>query len=159
VQQTAPTLAHLSLVSLQDVERAQVAHDEHVDLVQRVGFAAVDRLPLTGLVDHDNVKSVIAWAGEIATALIGPDRDGARLRLIARSIASERARLAILEAMLDEQVVAKEFGAARELNMLISSTTRRLCALLREHQASCVNGARAAIVVGHADHVSFDTSK
>lgn len=159
MQQT-PAPAHLSLVGSHEVAPAAVTRDDSVDgLEQRaVGFSVVDRLPLEGLIDHDNSKAIIAWAGEIATALVGTDRDGARLRLIARSIASERARLTILEAMLDDQLVAKNFAVVRELNPLISSTTRRLCSLLREHQASCANGARATIVVGHADQVHVDTS-
>jgi hypothetical protein len=45
------------------------------------------------------VEGVLAWAADIATALSGDGRDDARLRLISRCVAAERARLAMIEAM------------------------------------------------------------
>ena len=118
----------------------------------------VDRLALEGL--SDNTQAASLWAVDSATALAGPDREAARLRLISRAVATERARQVVLEALLDQHLAARDFDAVGAINKVLSSTTKRtLCALLREHVAASNLGQRATVMVGHADAVHVGSGK
>jgi hypothetical protein len=114
----------------------------------------LERLAIDGLVTGNDGDAVEAWATDAATALVN-DRDAARLRLVSRAVATERARQVVLEALLDERLAARDLDAVGTINKILSSTTRRLCALLQEHQRACSAGQRASIVISQAVvHVS-----
>ncbi len=86
------------------------------------------------------------------------DRDDARRRMIARMIASQRAKSLLLEAKRDECLVKRDFAAVGVLDRLLDGTSRRLVALLAEHRQSCGGGQRSvtvtAVAVNRADTVN-----
>jgi hypothetical protein len=50
-----------------------------------------------------------------------------------------------------------DLDAVGAINKILSSTTRRLCALLQEHERACASGQRSSIVIGQAVvHVSAE---
>ena len=142
---------HLALVYERDTAAELVSRVSDTSPVleqPRVGLTRFDRLPLETL--SDDPHALASWVADSATALAGADREAARLRLISRAVATERARHVVLEAMLDERLAARDFEGVHAVNRVLTSTTKRLCALLREHAAACSIGQRASVVIGQA---------
>lgn len=123
---------------------------------RRVRLTAIDKLALDALVDPRDVPALTAIVEASATALAGPDRNEARLRLVSRAVASQRARMLVLEGLLDEHLAAGKMSTVAEIDKLLLSTTKRLSLLLAEHRAACSAGHRATVVVGHADSISVE---
>lgn len=124
----------------------------------RVGFAPLERLVFEGL--SDDPLALITWAGDCASALVAADREGAPLRFISRTLAAERARMIVLEAMLDKMLVEQNWFAVREIKGLIAMTAKILCGLIREHTAASSVGHRAVVVaVAHANNVHVSPSE
>ncbi len=124
---------------------------EHIDLSARERRS----LELLG----DDLRETIDEAISTAVALAGNERNAARIDVIAKSIACERARQLELSRRLDELLCGRDLEAAIVFDRLLTSANRRICGLLAEHRASCSTGHRAAIVVGHADNVRVHAGK
>ncbi len=101
----------------------------------------------------DDMRETIAAAVSTVVALTGDNRDAARLEVIAKGIACERARQLELARLLDAVTCSRRRKTMVVIDRLLTNSNRRLCALLAEHRASCSNGARAAVLVAHADYV------
>lgn len=148
--------AHLAVVGSCEPAPDEVARASETTTELRVKLSSVDKLALDGLADPRDVAALIGWAEDSATALAGSDRDAARLRLISRAVATERARLLVLEAMLDERLTACDWNAVREIRPVIATTSRVLCALLREHAAAChVRRHDVVVAVAHVDSINL----
>lgn len=160
----APAFAHLSVVDTRQTESDELAHENHVlappEPQLRVGLSHLDRLALTGLASDGDVQAIVGWVTDSATSLAGPDREASRLRLISRAVATERARQLVFEAMLDERLLVRDFDGVTAINKILTSTTKRLATLLREHQAACIVGHHGVVVaVAHVDQINLATEK
>lgn len=133
---------------------APLAREPVTDL--RVKLSPLDKLALDALIDPRDVPAVTAMVEDSSTALSGSNRNEARIRLVARALASQRARMLILEGLLDERLAAGKMAAVAAIDKLLLSTTRRVAILLAEHRAACSAGHRATVVVGHADSISVE---
>ena len=135
-----------NVLALAPVQDASVAPVTFSDLEQR-------SLHLLS----DDVTEIIADTLETASALSAPGtRDTARRSLIAKAIASERARNLCLARQLDELLLCRDLAAVVVVDRLLNSSSRRLCGLLAEHRASSSSGTRTAIVVGHAKSIRVE---
>jgi hypothetical protein len=68
----------------------------------------------------------------------------------------ERARQIVLGTLLDRHLATRDFDAANAINKILSATTKRLCALLREHAAACHVGCRDVMVaVAHVGEINL----
>jgi hypothetical protein len=124
-----------------------------------VALSSLDKLALDALADPRDLPAIVRWTEDSATALSGVDRNEARVRLISRLVASERSRLLILEALLDERLAARDAAAGTDverIDRLLHSTTRRLAVLLDQHRSACNAGHRTTVVVGHANAVHVE---
>ena len=155
--------AHLTAVdTLEPDLDALVRASEPLPPTLRVRLSAIDKLALDGLVDERDAPTLIAWTEASAAALSGPDREDARLRLISRAVAIERARLLVLEALLDQKLTEqrRSWLAIREIRCLVADATRSLCALLREHAAAChVRRHDVMVAVAHVDAINVGPKK
>lgn len=107
----------------------------------------------------DDLRETIDDAVSTAAALGGNEREAARLEVIAKDIACERARQLEYSRRLDELLCARDLEAAIVFDRLLNSANRRICALLSEHRASCSTGSRAAVVVAHANNVRVQAGR
>jgi hypothetical protein len=152
----------IAAVNRQPDIRAIVRDDPEKLLVRepnaalRVKLSPLDKLALDGLVDPRDFSAIVSMVEDSATALSGFDRHEVRVRLVSRAVAAERARMLILQGMLDERLTARDLDGAAEVDRLLLSTTRRLAILLGEHRAACSAGHRPTVVVGHADAVHVE---
>jgi len=135
-------------------EQPARARDHAVD--PPIGLTSVDLLALDGLADPRDVPAIVDAVKMSATALAGSDRNAARVRLVARAVASERARMLVLQGMLDERLLARDFDGVAAIDRLLTSTTKRLAILLGEHRAACSVGQRPTVLVGHADAIHVE---
>jgi hypothetical protein len=151
---TAPAPIHLAVVSSHEIERDPIACTD----APTTSVGPLERRSVALLEDAD-MQTVVASIVETASALVGAGRDSSRLALTAKAIAREQERHHSLARLHDELVICRDLEALPVIAKLLESSNRRLCSLLGEHRASCHVGARAAIVVGHADHVVVDTTR
>jgi len=148
--------AHLAVVGTREPEPDEVARTSEVTAQLRVKLSPLDKFAIDGLADPRDVPALIGWVEDSATALAGHDRDAARLRLISRAVATERARLLVLEALLDQHLAAGSWIAVREIKAVVAETNRGLCALLREHAAAChVRRHDVVVAVAHVDSINL----
>lgn len=146
----APDLRHGTVARVDDDGVAAAAPP-------RVGLDALDRRTLDLLLDDSAL--LVTSALETATALAGNDRDLARVQLVAKAIGCEHARQLALAALLDERILCRDLDGVAMLDRVLLNSTRRLCALIREHHAACSTGRRNVVVaVAHVDqlHVGKD---
>jgi hypothetical protein len=107
----------------------------------------------------EDLRETIAAAVSNALSLISENRDAARLDVIAKAIACERARQLELSRRLDELLLSRDLEAVVVVDRLLTNSNRRVCALLAEHRASCTRGSRAAVLVAHAETVRVHARK
>lgn len=120
----------------------------------RVGLAWLDRMGPTSLVG-DDATPLVQWMTDAATSLVSEDREAARMRLLARAIASTRAHMALLETKLGEYLATGDVRGTPLVDRILSNTVKRRAVLLAEHRAACAAGRRSvAVAVGHAEHVT-----
>lgn len=107
-------------------------------------------------VDDQAVAPFDALVLNTAQALVGPEREEVRLRMTAKALAATRARLLVLEALLDARLAAGDAAGVRESSRLVEGVRRHLVALLAEHRA-CDAGRRTPVkvMVGQADAVNI----
>lgn len=127
------------------------APDGHLDL----SLSERRSLELLG----DDLQDTIAAAISTALGLTGESRDAARLDVIAKGIACERARQLELSRRLDELLLCRDLEAVAVVDRLLTNSNKRVCALLAEHRASCMRGSRAAVLVAHAENVRVQAGK
>lgn len=164
VTQLSNGSAHLAIVDACEREQEQLVratdNAPQTEPPLHVKLSPLDRIALDGLTDPRDVPALIAWTESSATALAGSDREGARLRLISRSLATERARLLVLEGMLDERLAAGDWDAVREIRPVIATASKTLCGLLREHAAACHVGRHGiTVAVAHVDAINVAPGK
>jgi hypothetical protein len=126
----------------------------------------LEQLALTpGLfVTEESARALWARLDAWASQLGDPERRAeARVRHIARMIASLRAKLLLHERRRDEMLQLVDTHRALVLDPFIQTDGRRLEALLREHREACRGGARvvqiAAVAVGDRPQVSVVTTR
>lgn len=88
---------------------------------------------------------------DIATVLAGDDANGARARLLARSIASARAQVCILEAMIAERVAERDAAGLALVDRALTNASRRILALLAEHRRAYAPERAVVVAVEHAN--------
>jgi hypothetical protein len=122
---------------------------------RQLGLDVLDRMAAVTFASGA-VQELVDWATNSARSLVGPDRNEARMRLLARAIAATRAQMLCLEQLLGQRVNVRDVRGAELVDKILTSTTRRLAALLAEHRAACSAGQRAVVVgVGHAERVTI----
>lgn len=91
-----------------------------------------------------------------ARSLAGPDRAQVRLDMTAKALAAARAKLLIVEAMLDERITAADDKGVRRLSRVVEGARRHFTALLAEHRHACEGGRRTPVRVsiGQPDAVN-----
>ena len=133
--------------------------EPHTPTSPRVVLTWVDRLAFRNFLktDEENYRELVAHVRDSASSLAGPDRNEARMRMLARALASERARAVLVSAKLDECLVARDFEGAAALERVLMGTTRRMTMLMQEHRTACEAEQRRAVTVavGHAEHVTI----
>lgn len=96
-----------------------------------------------------------AWAGQLGDP---EKRSEARIRHIARMVASLRMKILLHERRRDEMLHAGDMNRTLALDRFLQTDGRRLEALLREHREACRGGARivqiAALTIGDRPQVS-----
>lgn len=127
----------------------------------KLGLSSVDELALREFVGGEPkawdvlIKQVSHWAHSLYER---DDRDDARMRMLARMIASHRAKALMLEAKRDEALVVRDFQATAMLDKVLDGTMKRLLALLEEHRRACGAGQRSvsvtAVAVNRVDTVN-----
>ncbi len=111
-------------------------------------LSVLETIPLTvGLPDKGGVRPMLDQVEHWASELLEPaTRDNQRMRLLARMIAAQRARLALRETQREQVLLAGEFMAALVLDKIVQGDARRLAALIREHRHECLGETRTVRV-------------
>lgn len=91
---------------------------------------------------------------QTARALAGTERAEARLAMTAKALDVARAKLLILEALLDEPITAADEKGVRRLSRVVEGARRHFVALLAEHRHACDRRQPVKITVGQADAVN-----
>jgi len=131
------------------------AEVDHLPGQRRDGLslAPLDTLALDRLVSG-NADQAIEHARSLAEALTGIDRDGVRLRVLAKALAAERTLQALLEALLAERVRRADVQGVRTLNEALRGSVARLERLALAHRLESHAGSRPSVVlINHADNV------
>ena len=121
------------------IQRAEMATPE-------LAFAPVDRLALARLVSGD-ASAAVEHARSLAAALAGPDRDEVRLRVLAKTLASERTLYALLETVLTERVARGDARGVRTANEALRGSVVRLERLAIAHRLEATAGQRPNVVL------------
>jgi hypothetical protein len=120
--------------------------------VSEFQLAPLDTLALERLVVGDAALAVEHARG-LAEALSGLERDGVRLRMLAKALASERALQALLERILAERIARNDISGVRLVNEALRGCVGRIEKLAAAHRAESLSSHRPVLVVGHADSV------
>ncbi len=126
----------------------------------------MDELPLRQFVDErsgDAVAVILRQVNAWADFLCDPaTRDVARVEMLATMLATQRAKLVLLETRRDDAIEQRDLGGVMMLERAIDSGSRRLMALTAEHRLSCSTGQRSlnvtTIAVGHGQQVNVAAS-
>jgi hypothetical protein len=124
---------------------------ERHDPPRRVGLTALEQLGTGLLFDGAPPNELRSWLVDIATALAGSDANGARARLLARSLASARAQVATLEAMVAERLAERDAVGLALVDRALTNASRRLVALLAEHRRMHAPERPVVVAVEHAE--------
>nr|MBK7070636.1 hypothetical protein [Deltaproteobacteria bacterium] len=94
---------------------------------------------------------------QTAQALVGPERAEVRLRMTAKALAMARAKLLVVEALLDARLAANDDRGVRQLARVVDGARRHFVALLAEHRHACEGGRRTPVkvTVGQVDAVNI----
>ena len=121
----------------------------------RLGLSWLDKIALQNFVDNDPAlwEQLVAQVTRVAQSLGDvDDREEARVRLLSRAIATERARQIILSDRLDVCLKRRDDQAVALLERSLLGATKRLTLLLAEHRKACERGPRrVSISVGSAN--------
>lgn len=124
-------------------------------LSTRVGLTELDEVALTsGAVDVPQeyfVPDTVA----LATALVGPDAEGCRLRTLARSLAIELARYRLLQARQGAHIEASSFDHAAKIDRLMSGSTKRIATLTRLHREEIMGMGPKSVFMISAERVDI----
>lgn len=97
----------------------------------RLAFNRLEHRALTNLV-NDPSGSTVAAAQERATALAGDDRDGVRVRALARAAALAESHHQQLSLLLVTAIRTRDFDSAKALDRLLTGSNRRYCELMEQ---------------------------
>lgn len=122
-------------------------------------ISSVERLALSSFLSGEGTEvlwqQLDDWAGLLAAPAT---RRQSRVRHVARRIAALEARIIVSELRRDRMLSAGDFSRAMLLDRMLLTDSRRLEGLLREHRASCDDGARSvtvsAVAVGDRPQVN-----
>ncbi len=97
---------------------------------------------------------VVAWANALYDR---DDRDNARMRMLARAIATTRAKCLLLESKRDECLTRRDAEGVLLLQKVLLGETRQLALLMAEHRLACATERRAAVnvAIGHVGAVNI----
>ncbi|MEI8257079.1 MAG: hypothetical protein WCJ30_15505 [Deltaproteobacteria bacterium] len=118
---------------------------------RKLGLSWLDAVALQRFVDNDESlwTKLVEQVTTVAQSLCGGDRDDARVRLLARAIATERARQLIYSDRLDDCMKRRDEEGVALIEKALLGTTRRLVLLLAEHRRACERlPRRVSISVG-----------
>jgi hypothetical protein len=105
-----------------------------------IGLTWFDELAFKGLVtaDEEVLGKLVAAVHTNASGLCDPnDRDAARLRVLARSIAITRAKVLLYEAQIDRSLAKRDAEAVALVGKVLNGANKRLVALLAAHKNEC----------------------
>lgn len=111
----------------------------------RLGLTQLDKLAASTFASGD-VAQMLEQVRARAEVLVGADRDGARLRMLSKRLATCEAQAEILEALIGTALARRDFEAVRELDALLRTFTSRLVLLAREHAQEGSLGRRSLVV-------------
>jgi len=125
-------------------------------------LTSFEELPLRQFVTEDSADAItvlLRHVNDWADVLCDPaTRDVARVEMLATMIATQRAKLVLLETRRDDAIEQRDLGGVMMLEKAIDSGSRRLMALTAEHRLSCSTGQRSlnvtTIAVGHGQQVN-----
>lgn len=121
-------------------------------------LAPLDTIALERLIS-DDASAAIEHARGLATALVGSDRDGARLRVVAKALAAERTLQALLTGVLSDQVARGNIKGVRLATEALRGCVARLERLVDAHRRDSLGGHRPNVVlVNHADVIQMGAS-
>jgi hypothetical protein len=124
----------------------------------RIGLVSLERLGSELLFDGTAGGEIREWLVDMATVLAGNDANGARIRLLARSLASARAQVAVLEAMVAERVAERDPAGLALVDRALTNASRRLVTLIAEHRRTHAPERPVVVAVEHA-HVNVIGSR
>ena len=121
-------------------------------------FAPLETLALRRLV-VDNATSAIEHARGLAAALVGPDRDGARLRLLSKALAAERTFQTLLGGVLADQFARGSLKGVRLATEALRGCVGRVERLAEAHRLESLGGQRPNVMlVQHVDSIQMGAS-
>lgn len=100
--------------------------------------------------DSPELAAFDELALQTAQALVGGDRVQVRVGLIAKALATARARLLVLETHLDQRYAAGNERGIRQSLRMVEAARRHFVALLAEHRHACEEGRRTPVKVSVA---------
>lgn len=123
----------------------------------RLGLSVLDRLAAGALVADEEPATLLELIRSSAESLSHQDsreRDDARVRLLSREIAVQKASLDLMTKMIGERIEANDDRGALLMDKLANGFARRLQILCGEHRACSLAERQPNVVaIGHADHV------
>ncbi len=135
---------------------------EHVasaepDAAPRLALSWVDRLGATAYLapDAEMHAAFVEHTTGLARALYEPGREEARMRMLAKALATARTQVSVLESLLGGLLTKGDFEGAKMITRALDGATRRMMALLAEHRLACNADRRnVTVAVAHADHIN-----
>jgi hypothetical protein len=100
--------------------------------------------------DEGERQKLASMVNDSASALAGPDREEARVRVLSRMCAKCAATVDFLTMRLGTTTTEKQ---AAVFDRLLTSATKRLIDLLAEHRAATTVNRPSVIAVAHAEAV------
>jgi hypothetical protein len=117
-----------------------------------LGLSTLDKLAAATF-STGSVDSLIEQVRARAEALCGPDREGARLRMISKRLVSCEAHVELLEALVGKALASRDWEGLGHVEQLLRTFTGRLALLRREHAEEVRQGRRPTIVVRREAYV------
>lgn len=129
----------------------------------RLGLSTLDRLAAGSLIADDDITALLELVRASAESLAhteSRERDGARVRLLSRAIATAKAQLDLLTTEIGARWQAGDEHGAVVADKLALGAARRLQILCGEHRACSLAERQPSVVaIGRADHVRIDPGR
>lgn len=151
-----------------DSEHEPPAPHEHADpagrarATARLGMTSIERFSATAMIsegDEQQLAEIRELVRATADALASEDREGARLRLLARELALQKNALDLLTAQVGIRLQAGDEHGALVADRLATSAAKRLALLAAEHRASCAFERRAIVAIANVGVVNIEGKK
>lgn len=138
-------------------EPAEVVLSQASASPPRLALSWVDRLGAKAFLapEEDLAGAVLEHTTELARALYETGREEARMRLLAKSLATARTQVSILEKLLGDLLVQRDAEGVKMISRALDGATRRMVALLAEHRQACNSDRRnVTVAVAHVNHIN-----